>query len=140
LPGHIVIAGPNNTGKTTLLQAIAAWGLALNRWKSLEDRDRDGTAYAKAPLARQAFLAVPLRGFDLLWTDRSARDPIVIEVRSSLGWTLGMEFLPDSTEQIYVRPLHNTDPNVLLGDDVMEPRLHPCDDGFKHRRASVPPP
>jgi predicted ATPase len=130
LPGHIVIAGPNNTGKTTLLQAIAAWGLALNRWKSLEDRDRDGTAYAKAPLARQAFLAVPLRGFDLLWTDRSARDPIVIEVRSSLGWTLGMEFLPDSTEQIYVRPLHNTDPNVLLGDDVMEPVYIPAMTGL----------
>jgi predicted ATPase len=130
LPGHIVIAGPNNTGKTTLLQAIAAWGLALNRWKSLEDRDRDGTAYAKAPLARQAFLAVPLRGSDLLWTDRSARDPIVIEVRSSLGWTLGMEFLPDSTEQIYVRPLHNTDPNVLLGDDVMEPVYIPAMTGL----------
>ena len=31
LPGHIVIAGPNNTGKTTLLQAIAAWTLSLNR-------------------------------------------------------------------------------------------------------------
>ena len=28
-PGHVVLAGPNNTGKTTLLQAIAAWDLAL---------------------------------------------------------------------------------------------------------------
>ena len=29
IPGHIVLAGPNNTGKTTLLQAIAAWDLAF---------------------------------------------------------------------------------------------------------------
>jgi predicted ATP-dependent endonuclease of OLD family len=25
VPGHVVLAGLNNTGKTTLLQAIAAW-------------------------------------------------------------------------------------------------------------------
>ena len=31
LPGHVVLAGPNNTGKTTLLQAIATWALALDR-------------------------------------------------------------------------------------------------------------
>ena len=29
LPGHVVLAGPNNTGKTTVLQAIASWSLAL---------------------------------------------------------------------------------------------------------------
>ena len=32
-PGHVVFAGPNNAGKTTALQAIAAWGLALDRWR-----------------------------------------------------------------------------------------------------------
>lgn len=120
LPGHIVVAGPNNTGKTTLLQAIAAWGLALNRWKEVSGRHKYGTAYAKAPLARQGFSAVPLRGFDLLWTDRRDRDPIIVEVRSDRGWTVGMEFISDSSEQIYVRPLHDTDPNVLLDDDLME--------------------
>ena len=36
LPGHVVLAGPNNTGKTTVLQAIAAWSLGL-------DRDRKST-------------------------------------------------------------------------------------------------
>ena len=33
LPGHIVVAGPNNTGKTTLLQAIAA-----GAWRSTGGR------------------------------------------------------------------------------------------------------
>ena len=28
IPGHVVLAGPNNTGKTTVLQAIASWSLA----------------------------------------------------------------------------------------------------------------
>ena len=26
---HVVLAGPNNMGKTTILQAIAAWSLAF---------------------------------------------------------------------------------------------------------------
>ena len=70
MPSHIVLAGPNNSGKTTVLQAIAAWSLALSRWKELNDFQRHGGAYTKAPIARQTFSAVPLRSFDLLWRDR----------------------------------------------------------------------
>ncbi|MGH7393850.1 MAG: hypothetical protein ACREM3_30990 [Candidatus Rokuibacteriota bacterium] len=104
LPGHVVIAGPNNTGKTTVLQAVAAWGLALNRWKQLNDYQRHGGAYTRAPIARQAFSAVPLRTFDLLWRDRSYSGSIEIEIQSTEGWTLPVEFIADSTEQVYVRP------------------------------------
>ncbi len=103
LPGHLVVAGPNNTGKTTLLQAIAAWGLALTRWKELNDFQRHGGAYARAPIARQAFSAVPLRSFDLLWRDREYRNTIRVGLQTD-DWSLSMELEADSTEQIYVRP------------------------------------
>jgi ABC-type cobalamin/Fe3+-siderophores transport system ATPase subunit len=103
LPGHLVVAGPNNSGKTTLLQAIAAWSVALNRWKELNDFRLHNRAYAKAPIARQAFSPVPLRAFDLLWRDRVTRSPIRITVQTD-EWTLRMDLEPDSTEQIYVRP------------------------------------
>ena len=109
LPGHVVLAGPNNTGKTTVLQAIASWSLALRRWRELKDfRLRRGLAYGKAPIARQAFSAVPLRSFDLLWTDRRYRGQIEIELRHDAGWSVTMEFTADSTEQIYVRPKAKT--------------------------------
>ena len=109
LPGHVVLAGPNNTGKTTVLQAIASWSLALRRWRELNDfRLRRGLAYGKAPVARQAFSAVPLRSFDLLWTDRRHRGQIEIELRHDAGWSVTMEFTADSTEQIYVRPQAKT--------------------------------
>lgn len=106
LPGNVVLAGPNNTGKTTLLQAIAAWSLALSKWKELNNFHRRGrSGYERAPLARQAFAAVPLRRFDLLWQERAyaPQEPIEIEV-ATRDWALRMEFIPDSTEQIYVRP------------------------------------
>jgi predicted ATP-dependent endonuclease of OLD family len=61
---HVVLAGPNNMGKTTILQAVAAWSLAFTRWKDLKDFQRHGGYYTKAPIARQAFSAVPLRRYD----------------------------------------------------------------------------
>jgi hypothetical protein len=113
LPGHVVLAGPNNTGKTTVLQAIAAWSLALNRWKLLNDFQRHGGAYTKAPIARQAFSAVPLRAFDLLWREREYAGSVEIEVQSAVGWTLAVELIADSTEQIYVRPRAAAPPDVV---------------------------
>ena len=103
LPGHVVLAGPNNTGKTTVLQAIASWSLALQRWRELNDFNRR-RGYTRAPIARQAFTAVPLRSFDLLWTDRRYQGQIEIGLRHDAGWSVTMEFIADSTEQIYVRP------------------------------------
>ena len=103
LPGHVVLAGPNNTGKTTVLQAIASWSLALRRWRELNDfNPRQG--YTRAPIARQAFAAVPLGSYDLMWKDREYRGEIEIEIRHDAGWSVTMELIADSTEQIYVRP------------------------------------
>lgn len=95
LPGHLVVAGPNNTGKTTLLQAIAAWSVALTRWKELNDFQRHGGAYTRAPIARQAFSAVPLRAYDLLWRDRRYQGTIGLTVQTD-DWTLKMELEADS--------------------------------------------
>ena len=103
LPGHVVLAGPNNTGKTTVLQAIASWSLALRRWRELNDFN-PRQAYTRAPIARQAFAAVPLRSFDLMWKDREYWGQVEIEIRHDAGWSVTMELIADSTEQIYVRP------------------------------------
>ena len=115
IPDQLVLAGPNNTGKTTLLQAIAAWTFAFDRWKQLNDFQRHNRAYAKAPVARHDFSAVPLRAFDLLWTERQyqRRETIEIEVACVKGWSITMELIPNTTEQIYVRPKSDADPDVL---------------------------
>ena len=70
LADTIVLAGPNNSGKSTLLQAIAVWNLALQRWmterESSKAKERTGI-----PISRKDFTAIPLREMNLLW---SARD------------------------------------------------------------------
>ena len=117
LPGHVVLAGPNNTGKTTVLQAIASWSHALRSWRELNDFHRRRNGYTRAPIARQAFSAVPLRSFDLLWRNRNHQQWIEIEVCHSAGWSVTMEFRRESTEQIYVRPKAEVAPNTLRGLD-----------------------
>ncbi len=111
--GHVVLAGPNNMGKTTILQAIAAWTLAFSRWKELNDLRRRGGYFAKAPIARQAFSAVPLRQFDLMWADRKSTESMEIEIQSTDNWAIRMEFIADTTEQILVRPNRFVDPEIL---------------------------
>lgn len=109
---HIVLAGPNNSGKTTVLQAIAAWAFAMERWRRLNDFQRHGGSYTRCPITRQTFSAVPLRTFELLWKDRQFTHPIEVEIQASAGWRVTMEFIPDSTEQVYVRP-KPVDPDVV---------------------------
>lgn len=114
LPGHVVLAGPNNCGKTTMLQAIAAWDLAFTRWREVNREIRKPRGvYPKVPVARQAFSAVPLRIFDLLWNNRSYSEPIEIEIAHRSGWTVAMELQRESTEQVYVRPTATVDSGVL---------------------------
>ena len=113
LSGHVILAGPNNCGKTTVLQAVAAWELGLRRWRELNDFQRHGGAYTLAPLARQAFSAVPLRSYDLLWKDRNYAGLMEVEVFLNDGHRVTMEFHKDSTEQLYVRPKNNVEPSVV---------------------------
>ena len=116
LGSSIVLAGPNNAGKSTLLQAVATWKFALDRWMS----QRSGSKAVRrtgVPITRQQFSAVPLREMNLLWEDRRVAprraDPddrgfieISVEGRSAeTDWRCGLEFQYANPEMVYVRPM-----------------------------------
>ncbi len=126
LDDSIVLAGPNNSGKSTLLQALATWAMALDRWRQAKGRTGKARQRAGIPLTRKDFTALPLREFDLLWNDRSTAlskdelgpdqkpgEPrlIHISVTGSTGfqrtaeWSLTMELRYQGPEQIYVKPI-----------------------------------
>lgn len=119
LRGHIVLAGPNNTGKTTFLQAISAAGFAFNQWKTLNrfNKSGRGPSYAWKPIARPSFTSVPLRSFDLLWSNREYRMPIEISILWHDGRKLELEIQPDTTEQVKVRPTTANDGEMLRNLD-----------------------
>lgn len=125
IPGHLVLAGPNNTGKTTLLQALIAWHHALSQWRQGGSIQRyKGGVFRKHPIGRGDFSAVPVRALDLLWHNRSREGTIEITVTHSSGWTVAMEFMWDTSEQMYVRPTAGTtDPHLAVAklDPVFVP-------------------
>lgn len=124
LTEHIVLAGPNNSGKTTLLQAIAVWNMALQKWIAERGPATGSTAKQRigVPIIRKDFTAIPLRELKLLWTDTFTalkRDelnkeqklghPRVLEI-TLMGrdagdqWELTFEFRYQNSELLYVKP------------------------------------
>ncbi|MCY3809888.1 MAG: AAA family ATPase [Gemmatimonadetes bacterium] len=116
LADSVVLAGPNNAGKSTLLQAIAAWKFGLDHWLAQREGGSRGVKRTGVALTRRDFTAVPIREMNLLWKDRvvsggegpgaSRLLEIVLEGRSSgENWECGLEFQYANREMVYVRPL-----------------------------------
>ncbi|MHB1309755.1 MAG: ATP-dependent nuclease [Limisphaerales bacterium] len=116
-----VLAGPNNSGKSTLLQAAMVWNLAMQKWwerkgpgSGSKAKDRRG-----APITRQEFTALPLPSMDQLWTNthtslrkdegKQGPRPLVItlhgQVDDGTDWQLGFEYRYSGPEQIHVKPV-----------------------------------
>ena len=126
LEDSVVLAGPNNTGKSTLLQALATWSMSLDRWRQGKGKTGKAKKRAGTPLTRKDFTALPLREFDLLWRERSTAlltdelgpgqkpgEPRLIHItvkgaeafQKSDPWALTMELRYQGPEQIYVKPI-----------------------------------
>jgi predicted ATPase len=143
ISGNVVLAGPNNSGKSTVLQAIAAWNLARQKWmaaRGLESGSRPQKKLtvkkrAGVPIPRKEFTAIPLREMNLLWTNRStsilkheeeykAGKPRHLEIELIGGeWKLAFEFIYGNTELVYVKPNAYAldDPDVF--DKVRDVRI-----------------
>lgn len=129
VPGHLVLAGPNNTGKTTLLQALAAWHHALMMWRQGGSPQRyKGGVFRKHAIGRGDFSAVPVRALDLLWHDRSHAATMEVAVTHTSGWTVTMEFVWDTSEQMYVRPTAGTT-DAHLAAATLDPVFVPATSG-----------
>ncbi len=119
LPGHLVLAGPNNTGKTTLLQALAAWSLGLLEWKKLGQPRKVNVSYAWADMERLAFSAAALRSFDLLWRNRATNAPLEIGLQFDASPdVVTLEFRFQAAGLINVRPKADVDADRLA--DIAE--------------------
>lgn len=122
LGNPVVFVGPNNSGKTSAMQALSLWSLGVKRWN--EKRSRGKSTPEKRPgvtINRRDLIAIPLPGANLLWRDLSVRnvsvtngkqrtenvwiDIIVKGIQNNAEWECGFEFYYANEESFYCRPL-----------------------------------
>lgn len=112
----VVFVGPNNSGKTSALQALALWDAGLKAWISKRS-DSSATQRSGVTLNRKDLIPIPIPNANLLWKDLHVRrnilkktENILIEilvegVTSGIPWTCGLEFDYANTESFYCRLL-----------------------------------
>ncbi|MGO8676128.1 MAG: ATP-dependent nuclease [Limisphaerales bacterium] len=120
LGDDVVLAGPNNSGKTTILQAIAVWNLALQRWLAEHAESSKARQRTGVPVSRNDFTAIPLREMNLLWFERDtgyskgekegmdAGQPKLVAITifgrdQNTNWSLTVTLRYANKEQIYIK-------------------------------------
>jgi len=148
LGNPVVFIGPNNSGKTSALQALALWQVGLSRWN---ERRKGKGLPEKRPgvtINRRDLVAVPVPDANLLWRNLHVRDvkkteagqvtknvrvDIIVEgVTSDKPWTCGLEFDYANEESFYCRPLR-------VDDDSSGKRMFIPDDAINVLVAFLPP-
>lgn len=116
----VLFVGPNNSGKTSALQALALWDLGLRRWHEKRS-GKEATKRTGVAINRRDLVSIPVPEANLFWRDlrlrrqemsngqrRTENIRIEIEVRGiddGRTWECGLEFDFANSESIYVRPL-----------------------------------
>ena len=74
LSDRVVFVGPNNSGKTTALQALALWNIGVRKW--LERRGDGNVPKARSVITinRRDLIASPVPTANLLWRDLHVRE------------------------------------------------------------------
>src|SRR3990172_3545980 len=71
---RVVFVGPNNSGKTSALQALALWNAGVRRWVEKRGAGDVPKARAGVTINRRDLIAVPVPSANLLWRDLHVRE------------------------------------------------------------------
>jgi energy-coupling factor transporter ATP-binding protein EcfA2 len=128
---NVVLIGPNNSGKTSALQALALWRTGLTEWLSRRSDSR-GKAKQRVGVTvnRKSLTHMPVAQARSLWhalkVTTSTRDNGSLDTKHVLldlivegdsggkAWRCGFEFQYANSESIYCRPLRLDDPDERM--------------------------
>jgi len=129
LGNAVVLIGPNDSGKTTALQAIALWDIGARRWNEKRKGKASPEKRPGVTVNRRDLVSIPVPNANLLWRDLHVRDVtrvdkdgkpssktqnvridiIVDGVTQDRAWSCGLEFDYANAESFYCRPLRTGD-------------------------------
>jgi ABC-type taurine transport system ATPase subunit len=118
LGNAVVFIGPNNSGKTSALQAMALWDAGWRRWSEKRGKGAPGTRPG-VTINRRDLSSIPVPGAKLLWKDlhvndtktrdgKQRTDKVYITLTASgihedIPWTCSLEFYFANEESFYCR-------------------------------------
>jgi len=126
---RIVFIGPNNSGKTSALQALALWEVGVKRWLEKRGSTAIPAERAGVTINRQDLISIPVPSAKLLWRDlhvresergqqklrtKNVRIEIGVEGVDEKQWQCSLEFDYANEESIYCRPTLGTDNRRLV--------------------------
>ena len=148
LGNPVIFFGPNDSGKTTALQALAVWDVGLRRWNERRKGKATPEKRSGVTINRRDLIAVPIPDANLLWRDLHVRnirmvngkqdtknirvDIIVEGVTEGKEWRCGLEFDYANEESFYCRPLR-------LSDNKDPGRMPVPEEAGRIRVAFLPP-
>jgi ABC-type lipoprotein export system ATPase subunit len=130
LGNAVVLIGPNNSGKTSALQAMTLWDAGWRRWA--EKRDASTASERKGvTINRRDLYPIPIPSARLLWNDLHTQDTKTEDgkqrtekvyitltaegVHEDKPWTCSMEFYYANEESFYCRLKDSADGKVPQG-------------------------
>ncbi len=121
LGSPVVFIGPNNSGKTSAMQALALWDIGLKRWQEKRSGKSTPEKRPGVTVNRRDLVAIPIPDANLLWRAMHVRDvrrvdgrqttsnvriDLIVEgVTNDTAWACGLEFDYANEESLYCRPL-----------------------------------
>ncbi len=116
----VVLIGPNNSGKTTVLQALALWETGLRQWNAKRGGKASPEKRPGVAINRRDLISIPIPDANLLWRDLNVRhvervgdkpqtqniriDVTVKGITEDKAWSSGFEFDYSNEESFVCRP------------------------------------
>ncbi|MBC7852970.1 MAG: AAA family ATPase [Pirellulaceae bacterium] len=141
----VVLIGPNNSGKTTALQALALWDIGVRRWNEKRKGKSSPEKRPGVTVNRRDLASIPVPVANLLWhnlhvrdvlkskengeprqkTENVRMDIIVDGVTNDTAWSCGLEFDYANEESFYCRPLRtgSDGERMLVPDEAGSARV-----------------
>ncbi len=148
LGSPVVFVGPNNSGKTSAMQALTLWNTGLKCWNEKRSGKKTPEKRPGVTVNRRDLVSIPLPDANLLWRDLHVRNvkrvdgqqrtsnirvEIVVEgIANDRPWTCGLEFDYANEESFYCRPLRTAEGKT-------PERMPVPDEAGRERFAFLPP-
>jgi ABC-type lipoprotein export system ATPase subunit len=118
----VVFIGPNNSGKTTALQALALWDIGMRAWLAKRGGKASPVKRPGVAINRRDLISIPVPVANLLWHELHTRnvqkvegattrtgnirvDVIADGVTNDKAWQCGFEFDYQNEESFVCRPV-----------------------------------